>query len=34
MLRGSEGARLASYYLAGADARTPYASPLTPTRPD
>ena len=28
MLRGSEGARLASYYLAGADPRTPYASPL------
>jgi acetyl esterase/lipase len=27
MLRGSEGARLASYYLAG-DPRTPYASPL------
>src|SRR6516165_1738558 len=28
MLRGTEGARLASYYLAGADPRTPYASPL------
>jgi acetyl esterase/lipase len=28
MLRGSEGARLASYYLAGADPRTPYASPV------
>src|SRR5262249_38627190 len=25
MLRGTEGARLASYYLAGADPRTPYA---------
>jgi epsilon-lactone hydrolase len=28
MLRGTEGARLASYYLAGANPRTPYASPL------
>jgi monoterpene epsilon-lactone hydrolase len=28
MLRGTEGARLARYYLAGADPRTPYASPL------
>ena len=28
MLRGTEGARLASYYLAGADPLTPYASPL------
>src|SRR5262245_2939332 len=28
MLRGTEGARLASAYLAGADPRTPYASPL------
>ena len=28
MLRGTEGARLASYYLAGADPRIPYASPL------
>jgi hypothetical protein len=27
MLRGTEGTRLASYYLAGADPRTPYASP-------
>jgi monoterpene epsilon-lactone hydrolase len=27
MLRAT-GARLASYYLAGADPRTPYASPL------
>ena len=28
MPRGTEGARLASYYLASADPRTPYASPL------
>jgi monoterpene epsilon-lactone hydrolase len=28
MLRSTEGSRLASYYLAGADPRTPYASPL------
>ena len=28
MIRSNEGPRLASYYLAGADPRTPYASPL------
>src|SRR5258708_22210590 len=34
ILRGTEGARVASYYLARAPPRTPYASPLyaDPTR--